>query len=234
MFRDGLGSLLKFNPFEVSVIDSPLIQRLRYIHQTALTYLVYPSANHNRFEHSLGVANSVGKIALSLRGRDDTKDTLDDNNVRELRLAALLHDVGHGPFSHASETILKQLPQVQDELKNEIFSSSKPHEMISYYITKSKSLKNFLKQVIDEYKFPRVDIEKIPNMIIGTMEKPDSEGYLGDIINGPFDADKLDYILRDAHSTGIQMSYDFERFLNSISVDLRPGQPRSHPRNDRR
>lgn len=223
MFRDGLGSLMKFDPFEVSIIDSPLIQRLRYIHQTGLTYFVYPSANHNRFEHSLGVTHIVGDICRSLQEKKGMEKTITTDNKTELRLAALLHDVGHGPFSHASETIMKQLPEVQAELKKESFSSSKPHEMISYYITKADSMQEFLRSVLDSYGDP-TRTDRIPNMIIGAMEEKAQYGYLGDIINGPFDADKLDYILRDAHSTGIQMSYDFERFLHSISVDMRPGE----------
>ena len=194
------------------MIDSPLVQRLRYIHQTAFTYLVYPSANHTRFEHSLGVANIVSRICHSLQNKNDTAEAIDVSNIRELRLAALLHDVGHGPFSHSSEIVMKNLPYVKEELKKDIFSPDKPHEMLSYYITNSDVFKEYLTMILTTYKLPAVNIERIPDLIIGTMKEPEREGYLGDIINGPFDADKLDYISRDAHFSGIKMSYDLERF----------------------
>ena len=66
ILRDGIGNLITFENYEISIIDSPLLQRLRNIHQTAFAYLVYPSANHTRFEHSLGVANIVKQITTSL------------------------------------------------------------------------------------------------------------------------------------------------------------------------
>lgn len=224
IFRDGLGNLLTFEPYEVSVIDSPIVQRLRYIHQTSLTYLIYPSANHTRFEHSLGMAYIVKEIINSLKNNEETKDAINPENERTLCLAAILHDVGHGIFSHLSETIIQNLPYANRELlEGENFEHV--HEMLSYYIVKSESFNKFLDSLDSKYHKP-IYKEKIPDMIIGKMEKKE-EKFLGNIINGSFDADKLDYNLRDAYFTGIKMTYDLERYLHSISIDYREGYDRT-------
>jgi HD superfamily phosphohydrolase len=224
IFRDGLGNLLTFEPYEVGVIDSPLIQRLRYIHQTSLTYLIYPSANHTRFEHSLGVNYIVKQIINSLRKNKDTKDSINEEDERTLCLAAILHDVGHGIFSHLSETLIKNLPYVSRELyRGDKFRNA--HEMLSYYIVKSDSFNNFLDDLATRYRKP-IYKEKIPDMIIGKVEDKEQR-FLGNIINGSFDADKLDYNLRDAYFTGIKMTYDLERYLHTISIDYRLGNDKT-------
>ena len=225
IFRDGMGGLFRFNPWEINIIDSPLLQRLRYIHQTGLAYLTYPSANHNRFEHSLGVTAIVSKIAESLRSRKETKHCISDPTLQELRFAGLLHDIGHGPFSHVTEEIITQLPEIRQESKNPKFSEEKPHETLSYLIVRSEAFKGFFEEsLLKLYGLTEVRTERIANMIVGAMDRPDREGYTGDMINGPFDADKLDYLMRDAHSTGIKMSFDIERYLYTILVDVRKGK----------
>src|SRR5215216_4617520 len=96
--RDPIHGFIELTPRERAAADTPIVQRLRSISQLALTYLVYPGARHTRFEHSLGVCHVAGRLAdeLELPARD----------ARTVRLAALLHDIGHGPFSHVSENVL--------------------------------------------------------------------------------------------------------------------------------
>ncbi len=142
------------------LIDTPVVQRLRRIKQLAFANLVYPSANHTRFEHSLGVAFLSGKIAEKIN-----EDKL------FYQICGLLHDVGHGPFSHASEDVFHVI-------------TNKTHEDLSEYWIKQ------IKDVISELGY---DYKKVIKEIKGKG--------LG-IVNSELDADRLDYLQRDAHHTG--------------------------------
>ncbi|MCE5252156.1 HD domain-containing protein, partial [bacterium] len=95
--RDPIHGFIGISELERKIIDTEIFQRLRRIKQLALAYLVYPGALHTRFEHSLGVLNIAGKIAEKLFNEGVIKN---QDNVQIIRLAALLHDLGHGPFSH--------------------------------------------------------------------------------------------------------------------------------------
>src|SRR5438067_8490151 len=111
--RDPVHTFIRVDTDERMVVDSPPVQRLRHIHQLALTYLVYPGATHKRFEHSLGVMELAGRVfdVLADRATDQIRDLLKPlSNEDELRywrrvvrMAALCHDVGHLPFSHAAD-----------------------------------------------------------------------------------------------------------------------------------
>ena len=96
--RDPVHDFIRLNSKEAKVIDSPIFQRLRGIRQLAFAHLVYPGAHHTRFEHSLGVFHLAAKMAIRLK--------LNDEQRQLIRLAALVHDIGHGPFSHVSEKAL--------------------------------------------------------------------------------------------------------------------------------
>ncbi|MFA6472995.1 MAG: HD domain-containing protein, partial [Candidatus Latescibacterota bacterium] len=93
--RDPIHDFISLDSKEADIVNTPIFQRLRGIRQLAFAYLVYPGALHTRFEHSLGVCHVAGSIADNLN--------LDKEEKRIIRLAALLHDIGHGPFSHVSE-----------------------------------------------------------------------------------------------------------------------------------
>jgi len=164
-------------------------------------------------------------MASALRSRKKYKALIDDDDLRELRIAALLHDIGHGPFSHASEEILEHIPEMKDELlTNPKFSKvqTKPHEILSYYIVMSKSFRQVIKEINDLYAL-NINVERIANMIVGDMDDPDREEYLSDFLNGAFDADKLDYMPRDAYFSGLKMDVDLERISHTCIVDLRGG-----------
>src|ERR1700674_1421222 len=120
--RDPIHNFIHFDVDEQSVIDSRPVQRLRYIHQLALTYLTYPGSTHRRFEHSLGVMELAGRVFDIITNPESIKfdsiaSILPDRGDlpywrRVLRAAALCHDIGHLPFSHAAEKEL--LPQGRD------------------------------------------------------------------------------------------------------------------------
>lgn len=100
--RCPIHGLIEYNDLEERVINCAVMQRLRYIHQLAMAYLVYPGAVHTRFDHSLGVMHVAGKMADALGFQGKKR--------QNIRLAALLHDVGHGPFSHVSEILVASAP----------------------------------------------------------------------------------------------------------------------------
>src|ERR1051326_9458661 len=101
---DPIHKFIRFTELEKKIIDSNVFQRLRRIKQLAGAHLVYPGAQHSRFEHSLGTMHVAGQAANVLKD----KGYLDSNDSENIRMAALLHDIGHGPFSHLFEEVLQK------------------------------------------------------------------------------------------------------------------------------
>jgi uncharacterized protein len=118
--RDSLHGNLQVNEFEVKLIDTPQIQRLRRIKQLGFTYLVYPGANHTRFEHSIGSMYLASRLANSLELSSEEKEML--------RVSAILHDAGHGPFSHVSESVLEKS---HEELTSKLILKSELSDILS-------------------------------------------------------------------------------------------------------
>ena len=118
--RDSLNGNLQLNEFEVKLIDTPQIQRLRRIKQLGFTYLVYPGANHTRFEHSIGTMYFASRLAYSLNLSADEREML--------RVSSILHDAGHGPFSHVSESVLEKS---HEELTSKLIMQSELSEILS-------------------------------------------------------------------------------------------------------
>ncbi len=178
--RDSVHGTLTLTEFELKLIDTPPLQRLRRIRQLGFINLIYPGANHSRFEHSIGALYLASKLADSI-GLDEDKKNL-------LRVCALLHDIGHGPFSHVSEPILNI-----------------PHEELTSYIIKNSELTDVLNE---KYR-----INKIDEIIHG-------QNVLGQAISGELDVDRMDYLLRDSHYTGVAYgTIDVERLIYNIKLE---------------
>ena len=229
LIRDAVYGFQRFHPHEIAIIDSPIVQRLRGVHQTALSYLVYPSANHTRFEHSIGVATKAEQLAVALRSAASSPD-VSDTRVLELRLAGLLHDVGHGLFSHLTESILSQRhPELIEEIKTSDDFAEKTHlgEALSALVVRSPAFRALIASVKEAYDgsvaLREVTADGIAELILGRTKDP-AEQYLADIISGPFDADKLDYLGRDCHFTGIRAEVDWERITHALEVYERDGR----------
>lgn len=178
--RDSVYGDIRLNEIEVEVMDNPQFQRLRRIKQLGLISLIYPGANHTRFEHSIGTMHIASKLADKLDLNQEDKELV--------RISALLHDIGHGPFSHVSEGVL-----------------SFPHEELTKYVIKNTAIRDIV-----EKKF---DIDKIIEIING-------EGKFGPIVSGELDADRMDYLLRDSHYTGVAYGIiDYERIISNINLN---------------
>ena len=168
------------------LLDSPLLQRLHAIRQLGFAYLVYPGANHTRFEHSLGTMALAGKVCESIGLPEDERILVST--------AALVHDIGHGPFSHASERLAQSFMP---------FS----HDDITPY-------RNELQPYFNELG---TDFKEVAGIISGNHR-------LASIIHGDLDVDRMDYLLRDAHYTGVPYgSLDANRLIQSLSLNPEEG-----------
>ena len=211
-----------FKPYEIALLDLPIIQRLRRISQTDVSSYVFPAGNHNRFEHTLGVTVVAGQMVDALFSKHQSPEIkkLTKQYVHQhCRVAAILHDCGHGPFSHLSEQVYSsQFDAIKKS--NSKFAGASPHEILSYLIITSSFMKSFFEENIEKEYSVDIDLDFIGDMVVGYIdkEKTPEKGFMVEIINGAFDADKLDYILRDAHSTGIQMAVDLPRLMYTLDV----------------
>ena len=200
VFRDPIYGFIKLNDAELKIIDTPLFQRLRRISQLALTKYVYPSAEHSRFAHSLGVLQAATNIFINIYNNSD-KSTFPKKSkdiatyLQILRFAALLHDIGHTPFSHAAETAL-----LNDKIK---------HEDLSKYITEKYS------DISSIIKEQGIDPKIVGNIFI--KQSVPEFLTLQNIVTGHFDVDRADYLLRDSHACGVKYGqYDYHRYIQAF------------------
>lgn len=195
--RDPVHGFIYRDPDEREVMDTSVVQRLRRLRQLALASLVYPGAVHTRFEHSLGAFHVAGKLVASLE--------VSEPEGRLVRMAALLHDIGHGPFSHVTEPILKKYSDPQ-KLGSAVVES-KIHELITWQIIgRNTELAKLLSLRQRE-------------QIIGLLKGTWGHSYLQEIVSGPVDADKQDYLLRDGLFSGVKYGvYDQERLIDTLRV----------------
>ncbi len=194
--RDPIHGLIELEPEEWGAIDTPRFQRLRSIRQLAMTHLAYPGATHSRFEHSLGVRHIAGRLISALN--------INAEDAAVVRCAALMHDVGHGPFSHVSEQVVDERSGVSDV-----------HEAVSVAILKT------------DQRFHAELGEEVCTQAADLLALRGRRNYLRDIVSGPSDADKLDYLLRDSYFTGVKYGeYDLDKIINSALV-IAPDTPQS-------
>lgn len=194
--RDPIHGFIFREPHEQEIIDTPIFQRLRRLKQLALAILVYPGAVHTRFDHSLGAYYLAQKVAGRLLKSAAEK--------RLVRLAALLHDIGHGPFSHVSEDIFEEC---SDREKLGLKPKQQIHEAITAkLILADKDL---------SYLLSNKEREQIIHLLDGTS----GPSILKSMISGPIDVDKMDYLLRDSYFCGVQYGiYDVERLIDTLLV----------------
>ncbi|UCE29102.1 MAG: HD domain-containing protein [Candidatus Bathyarchaeota archaeon] len=179
---------------EKEIIDSFPVQRLRRLRQLAGTEFVYPGANHTRFEHSIGVMHLTGLLSEN----PNLSQEISEDEAQIIRIAALLHDLGHGPFSHVFEHILTKF------LK-------KTHEDMTTWIIQESELKH----VIDKLGYSS---DAIGKLAVGALHKP-GKAFMDQIIRSAFDVDKLDFIVRDTYHTGAQYGYvDIFRLIHMLDV----------------
>ena len=213
----------EYSEWEMQLIDSPLIQRLRNISQVGLAVLTYPAARHSRFEHTLGVAAATKRLVERINSNCETFKINQEVKCK-LILAALLHDVGHCFYSHLSESIygnLEDFVYLKKDIQNIYGVKPKAHEILSLIIINSPAFKNFFKKYVSYPYKSNVDrlLSDVGKIIIGVNIRNNNtiESYQTAIINGTFDVDKLDYIKRDSYTAGLALDFDIERLFTKNS-----------------
>lgn len=188
---DPIHGYVYLSEVEHDIIDTNVFQRLRRIRQLAGAHLTYPSAQHSRFEHSLGtmhIAGLAGNVLLN-------KGYMQEDKIQTLRLAALLHDVGHGPFSHLFEEVMAERSSVtHEDLGRKIIQQTEIKDVLAKHGFNAKSISMF------SFGESRVS-------------------FLNEIIAGGLSADIMDYLQRDAYFTGVEYGkIDAERIISSFEV----------------
>lgn len=222
--RDPIHNFIRLEAPERKVLDSRPFQRLRHIHQLAMAYLIYPGATHRRFEHSLGVMELAGRVFDVITSRanvigDVARDVVPANDAdltrwrRTVRMAALVHDIGHLPFSHAAEKEL--LPDGWD------------HERLTDVLVLGDELKPYWREL-------GVSAEDVAKLALGPKKfgprkhRVESfspwEAILAEVIVGDaFGVDRMDYLLRDSYHAGVAYGrFDHFRLIDTLRILPKP------------
>ncbi len=190
--RDPVFGYIGLTEVEKNIVDTFPVQRLRGIKQLSVSNIAYPGGDHSRFSHILGTMHLAGEIAESLGSRVE----ISKEDLQLVRLGGLLHDIGHGPFSHSYEEILSK-------------HRNMTHEDLGARILKESSL-------ADEIKAQGFEPDEIAELDFG---EPERERYFKQIITSQFDADKMDFLLRDSYFTGVEYGrIDVHRLIQAMDV----------------
>ncbi|HET7322206.1 MAG TPA: HD domain-containing protein [Longimicrobiaceae bacterium] len=192
--RDPLWNTIRLDATAVRVIDTPEFQRLRHVRQLGLAYLVYPGATHTRFDHALGV-HHLARRALAILAERGELDEVDPVECRLVPYAALLHDIGHYPFSHALEELDAEHVPVH-------------HEQLTGRYLAAPGLRAALCEIADDAP------ERISQLIQGRSPSP-----LQGLVSGSLDLDKIEYLNRDATFCGVPYGMvDVDRLLHALTL----------------
>ncbi len=203
--HDPVHGSMRLSGLVLELVDTPEVQRLRSIRQLGLANLAFPGANHSRFEHALGVAYLLKRMneGLKLRGHE----------LNLLLAAATLHDVGHAPYSHTLEYLTKEYVgkdhmQVTGDILRGKLSICSPGEV--------KHLRGLrVPSVVEVLERHGINPGEVARLLLGKHRKP----YLGQLIYGDIDVDQMDFLLRDAHFTGVALGMvDIDRLMDTLCV----------------
>jgi HD superfamily phosphohydrolase len=192
--KDPVHGYVYITEAEKQLIDSYPFQRLHRLRQLAGSEFVYSGANHTRFEHSIGVMYLAGKLTEN----QNLSQLLSEEEIQTVRMASLLHDVGHGPFSHVFEHLLvKFLNKTHEDMTRWIIQKSELHDIIGGL---------------------GYDPDDVGKLAVGELRRR-GKAFLDQIIQSAVDVDKLDFVVRDTYHTGAEYGYvDVFRLINMLDV----------------
>jgi HD superfamily phosphohydrolase len=192
--RDPIHGYIYANALEKRIIDTSVFQRLRRIRQLAGCHLVYPGGQHSRFEHVIGCMYLAGLVGNVLKKKGVG---VGEREVQKLRVSALLHDIGHGPFSHMFEEVMAG-------------STEFTHEDMTQRIVKETEIGD----ILGEFGFQKGSISEL-----ATGQSKREKRFMNDVIGGGLSVDIMDYLLRDSYFTGVEYGkVDVHRIINSFEV----------------
>ena len=195
--RDPVHGFIRADPLETALIDSRPVQRLRFIHQLGFTFLVFPGAEHTRFGHVAGAMHLAGRVydALCSKGEGLLPAGSHAPERRLARATALLHDLGHAPFSHSAE---------------DLFAGGIDHEEMTRRLLGTAEV-----EAIFQAHGEGITTADVARLLAGGGSP--TERLLSKIVSGELDVDKMDYLLRDSLFCGVRYgTYDLERLLDTI------------------
>ena len=210
IIHDPVHKTVILSELERMLINTEQVQRLRKIQQLGLADVVYPGANHTRFEHSIGTMHTASLMAKTLG--------LGQEDMQMVRIAGLLHDVGHSALSHAVESLLTRNPDIQPKvhgkrfIKHEAFTK----DIVSNAFSDDAIIERHVSEEfgVDAHEFFD-EIAKITTGDSQSVRKP----YLAQIISGDIDADRIDFLLRDSYHTGVSLGLiDIDQIMQSLTI----------------
>jgi HD superfamily phosphohydrolase len=192
--RDPVHGYISMTALERDLIDTRTVQRLRRLKQLSGAYFTYPGAEHSRFLHSLGVMHVAGRIAL----RFEERGYLTEDECQKVRVAGLLHDIGHGPFSHMYEEVLDKHRHMT-------------HEDVTEWLIREGEIKD----ILVSYGYSP---QELSALAVGKLDVGEKV-FLNQIIASQFDADIMDYLVRDSYFAGAEYgNIDIQRLISSLDV----------------
>ena len=211
--RDPIHGYIRLDDLAINILDTREMQRLRRIRQLGFSYLVYPGANHTRFEHSLGVFHLTSVLLEHLNVREETE---------ELLAAALIHDIGHGPYSHVSEPLIRKFTgksheDIEDIVLGNATADAEDDDARRVRRREGaergeRGKRGDARTVTEVLERHDLDKRRVLSFVKGTEK-------LSGILNGEIDADKMDYLVRDAYYTGVAYGViDNIRLIQGISM----------------
>ncbi|MFI5300133.1 MAG: HD domain-containing protein [Polyangiales bacterium] len=217
ILRDPVHDLVAFEAAEEEIVPALLgtreVQRLRRIRQLGVTHLVFPGAEHSRFTHAIGATHVMTRLVRRLRDIHESLpfwQRLTSDRARDALAAALLHDVGHGPYSHLFE---------------EAVPGARPHEDWSLEIVRDPSTEVHRVLAARDGSLP----EQVASLIQSDGARKYPLPYLAHAVSGTFDVDRCDYLLRDAHMTGVRYGlFDLDWLLRSLRFGAPMGADDPH------
>jgi len=218
LIYDVLYGFVPLSPVEWEVIHTPFYQRLRWIKQLGFTCYTFPGAEHSRFGHSIGVMHNAHSI-LNTIGKGCDEEALFSGNLsssetkfhQKIRLAALLHDIGTFPFSHTTEMAYIRYAETKNNKKN---NKDHPddHEHLGSFIIKRTNGEGGITTILKKYG---INPQEISDLVKGIGDDP----LANQILHSEVDCDRMDYLLRDAHYTGLHYgTYDRDYLLHHFKA----------------
>lgn len=240
IINDPVHGSIRLTDLESKIIETRAFMRLHGIKQQSLAYMVFPGAVHTRFSHSIGTMHIASQMISNLLAklkREDFENLFSNKTrndiVKIVRLTALLHDIGHGPFSHTSEEIMRTVLsfQYKRELKQAMkitattdVSKLPIHEYYSYKMITDKNGEIY--KIMEQEKMDQKEIASLlflhnPRNSVSNRKESEKRGHniLHNIVSSDIDADRLDYLMRDSYFSGVRYGeIDLDRILNNIEI----------------